>query len=73
MSKKFAEVRRLAEVDRGTLHGLRHTFISYLVNDLREPLPVVQELAGHAKVETTMRYIHVLPDHHKRAVQNLNL
>ena len=72
-SKKFAEVRRLAEVDRGTLHGLRHTFISYLVNDLREPLPVVQELAGHAKVETTMRYIHVLPDHHKRAVQNLNL
>ena len=59
-----------AGLDRGSVHGLRHFFISHLVNELREPLPVVQELAGHSKIETTMKYIKVLPDHHKRATAN---
>jgi integrase len=69
-SKRFLRARIKAGVERGTLHGLRHFFISHLVNELREPLPVVQELAGHSKIETTMKYIRVLPDHHKRAIAN---
>ena len=55
---------------RGTLDSLRHFIISHLVNELREPLPVVKELAGHSKIETTIKYIRVLPDHHKRAIAN---
>jgi integrase len=43
------------------------------VNDLREPITVAAELAGHAKVETTMKYIHVLPDHAKRAMDRFSL
>ncbi|HIO38595.1 MAG TPA: hypothetical protein EYN27_06555 [Rhodospirillales bacterium] len=33
---------------------MRHSFISYLVNVKREPLPVVAELAGHANIQTTV-------------------
>tara|TARA_Y100000590_G_scaffold394863_2_gene474372 strand:+ start:1286 stop:2356 length:1071 start_codon:yes stop_codon:yes gene_type:complete len=72
-SKRFLRARIKAGVERGTLHGLRHFFISHLVNELREPLPVVQELAGHSKIETTMKYIRVLPDHHKRAIANFKV
>lgn len=40
-----------------TNHVGRHTFATYLV--WRVPLPIVQELLQHSKVETTMIYIHV--------------
>ena len=58
-------VKATSGLDRRFLHGLRHFFISQLVHELREPLPVVQELAGHSKIETTMKYIRVLPDQHQ--------
>ena len=62
------KARVRAGLENGTLHSLGHCFISHLVNDLPEPITVAAELAGHAKVETTMKYIHVLPDHVKRAM-----
>lgn len=42
-----------------TPHVFRHTFISWAVNDLGLPLPVVQEIAGHSNIETTMEYVHL--------------
>jgi len=72
-SRRFRKARIRGGVEKGTLHSLRHFFISHLVNELREPLPVVQELAGHSKIETTMKYIRVLPDHHKRAIANFKV
>ena len=72
-SKQFRMDRDAAGLDQGTLHSLRHTFISYLVNEKREPLPVVMELAGHSKIETTMRYVHTSPDQLVRAVASLDL
>ena len=62
-----------ASLENGTRHSVRHCFISHLVNDLREPATVAAELAGHAKIETTMKYIHVLPDHAKRAMARFSL
>ncbi len=44
----------------GTLHSLRHTFISNLLNEKSVPLPVVMELVGHTKIETTMGYVKTL-------------
>ena len=67
------KARVRAGLENGTLHSLRHCFISHLVNDLREPITFAAELAGHAKVETTMKYIHVLPDHAKRAMDRFSL
>ena len=65
--------RDAAGIDQDTLYSLRHTFISYLVNEKREPLPVVMGLAGHSRVETTMRYVHTSPDQLVRAVAGLDL
>jgi len=43
-------------------HIMRHTFCSRLVQ-LGVPLANVQKLMGHEKIETTMRYSHLAPDH----------
>ena len=72
-SRRFRKARIRGGVEKGTLHSLRHCFISHLVNDLREPITVAAELAGHSKIETTMKYIHVLPDHAKRAMARFSL
>jgi site-specific recombinase XerD len=42
------------------VHQLRHTYASWLVID-GVPLRVVQELLGHASVQTTERYSHLAP------------
>jgi site-specific recombinase XerD len=41
------------------LHGLRHTHIT-LGLAAGVPVKVMQERAGHAKIETTLAYTHVL-------------
>lgn len=41
-----------------TPHDLRHTFITDLIES-GTPLPVVQKLAGHRSIGTTMRYFHL--------------
>jgi integrase len=42
------------------LHRLRHTFCSHLAL-LGRPAKVIQELAGHADLSTTMHYMHLAP------------
>lgn len=56
----------------GSLHSLRHTFVSHLVM-AGVDLPTVQKLAGHASITTTMRYAHLAPEHKTRAVQKIAL
>lgn len=56
----------------GSLHTLRHTFISHLVM-AGVDLPTVQKLAGHASITTTMRYAHLAEDHKARAVAKIAL
>jgi integrase len=44
----------------GHIHRLRHTFCSHLA--MRgAPARAIQELAGHADLSTTMRYMHLSP------------
>lgn len=48
-------------------HSSRHTFITtLLIKDA--PIAVVQELAGHADMKTTLEYAHILQRDMKRAV-----
>ncbi|MDA0337517.1 MAG: tyrosine-type recombinase/integrase [bacterium] len=49
------------------LHSFRDTAITRLVN-AGVPLPVVQELAGHATIEMTRRYAEVSPEAVREAI-----
>jgi integrase len=42
-------------------HGLRHSFCTFAVQVF--PLSDVKAWAGHASIETTMRYVHYVPKH----------
>lgn len=55
------DVARLAGLERVHPHALRHTFATLsLDNDI--PVSSLQQLLGHARLETTMRYVHLRDD-----------
>lgn len=43
-----------------SLHTLRHTFITYLL-DSGVSIRKVQQIAGHSSMKTTFRYTHIVP------------
>lgn len=49
---------------------VRHTAASWLVQN-GTPLPFVQMLLGHKDIRTTMRYVHLSPDHAREATDSL--
>ena len=51
--------QRVAGIDQG-VHILRHTFCSHLAMK-GAPTRAIQELAGHADLSTTQRYMHLSP------------
>jgi len=42
-------------------HTLRHAYGNYMVNEKNVPLPIVQQLMGHARLETTGLYTKANP------------
>jgi site-specific recombinase XerD len=55
----------------GNFHILRHTFCSHLA--MRgAPATVIQELAGHVQLSTTMKYMHLSPGHKEQAIRLLD-
>jgi integrase len=67
----FTEALRRSGIEDFHFHDLRHTFASNLVMagvDLR----TVQELLGHKKIDMTLRYSHLAPDHKMRAINILD-
>jgi integrase len=63
--------RRAGFEPTGNVHILRHTFCSHLA--VRgAPAKAIQELAGHANLTTTLRYMHLSPSARDRAIELLN-
>ena len=57
---RFLAVRRAAGITHGTFHTTRHTFCSHLAM-AGVPVRAIQEMAGHADIDTTMKYMHLAP------------
>lgn len=71
VSKRFLHYVRLAKLPEGlSFHSLRHTYISWMIMQ-GVPVPVVQKLAGHADIKTTMGYAHLTPDSLRDAVRRV--
>lgn len=59
LSKRFLHYRQMAKLPEGiSFHSLRHTFCTWMIQANVE-VPVVQKLAGHADITTTMGYVHL--------------
>lgn len=71
-SRRFRKAVKRAGIPHGTFHDLRHTFCSHLAMQHRTP-QTIKDLAGHAKIDTTMKYIHLHPSHLAQGVEDLNL
>ena len=65
-----AQRRASLEVNGG-IHRLRHTFCS-LLSMKGAPAKAIQELAGHADLTTTMRYMHLSPSARDSAIRLLD-
>lgn len=66
----FEKARRKVGLEWATIHTLRHTFASHLVM-AGVPIRTVQELLGHAQIQTTMIYAHLSMEHLEGAVTKL--
>ncbi|MBT9559618.1 MAG: tyrosine-type recombinase/integrase [Myxococcales bacterium] len=53
-----------------TPHLLRHSSATQLV-EMGVPLPVVQEICGHAEITTTRRYVHLADTRRRQAIDDL--
>ena len=60
-----------ANKDRLTTHSLRHTHASWLAQRGVDILHIKEQL-GHKKIETTMRYSHLIDDRRHQATEKLN-
>jgi integrase len=65
-----ARASKRAGVNKHGVHILRHTFCSRLAMK-NAPMKSIQELAGHADLSTTMRYMHLSPASRDGAIRLL--
>jgi integrase len=70
--RKFDALLNNAQCGRLTVHGLRHTFATRLLEQ-GENLKTVQELLRHADIKTTGNiYSHVSPKIKKKAAHKMD-
>jgi integrase len=69
--KAIRGAQRVAGLSESGVHLLRHTFCSHLAIN-GAPARAIQELAGHADLTTTQRYMHLSPAATEEAIRLLD-
>jgi integrase len=69
--KAIRAAQRVAGLPNAGVHVLRHTFCSHLAMK-GAPARAIQELAGHADLSTTQRYMHLSPAATEDAIRLLD-
>jgi integrase len=71
LQRWIERAERRARMDvTGRIHILRHTFCSHLAMQ-GVPVRTIQQLAGHANITTTMRYMHLSPEAREEGIRAL--
>lgn len=72
LSRAFVKDASRARLD-GSLHTLRHTYISLLMRDTATPVRTIQLYAGHASITTTEGYAYLRTNLRDTPAARLNL
>lgn len=59
---RFTQLSKKALGKKMSIHTLRHGFGNYQANVLKIPLPIVQQMMGHARLDTTGIYTKANPE-----------
>ena len=73
LSRAFTADRKAAGLTEGSLHSLRHTFISTVLNDKGVAPKTVMLIVGHNQLKTTEGYLHATTPEMLEAVADLRL
>ncbi|MEM8598375.1 MAG: site-specific integrase [Bacteroidota bacterium] len=68
LGNRFRFWRKRAGLEAGSFHTLRHTCASWLAQG-GAPLNVIQAHLRHANIQTTMRYVHLMPRHEESLIE----
>lgn len=71
LQRYFKKIAEQAQVPRANYHCLRHTFATRAV-EVGMDTPTLKEIMGHARIETTMQYIHALDEHKIASMHKLD-
>ena len=65
----FKRIIKQAGIKNCSIHSLRHTFISLMINN-NIPIPLVADMAGHTNINTTMQvYTHLLKETQHKSME----
>ena len=69
--KRLKEAMTAMAIKKGDLHSFRHTFITNLIENGAD-LATVKNIAGHKRIETTMKYCHTTAKSKIKSIDRLS-